>query len=78
MRRMCIVVLGLLGISIASLVSAQSNQNSLREVADDVKDIRGPVDRLFDLSVGSDYPGTLIRDDSQSQLKLVTGELGFR
>ena len=44
----------------------------------DVKDARGPVDRFFDLSVGSDYPGTLIRDDSQAQLKLVTDELGFR
>ena len=38
----------------------------------------GPVDRFFDLSVGSDFPGTLIRDDSQAQLKLVVDELGFR
>ena len=38
----------------------------------------GPVDRFFDLSVGSDYPGTLIRDDSQAQLKLAVDELGFR
>jgi xylan 1,4-beta-xylosidase len=38
----------------------------------------GPVDRFFDLSVGSDFPGTLIRDDSQAQLKLVADELGFR
>ena len=36
------------------------------------------VDRFFDLSVGSDFPGTLIRDDSQAQLKVVTDELGFR
>ncbi len=36
------------------------------------------MDRFFDLSVGSDYPGTLIRDDSQAQLKTVTDELGFR
>ena len=43
-----------------------------------VKDSRGSVDRFFDLSVGSDYPGTLIRDDSQAQLKVVTDELGFR
>ena len=32
----------------------------------------------FDLSVGSDFPGTLIRGDSQAQLKLVADELGFR
>jgi xylan 1,4-beta-xylosidase len=37
-----------------------------------------PVDRFFDLSVGSDYPGTLIREDSQAQLKLAVDELGFR
>ncbi|MGC1300133.1 MAG: hypothetical protein WA869_34335 [Alloacidobacterium sp.] len=43
-----------------------------------MKDARGPVDRFFDLSVGSDYRGTLFRDDSQAQLKLVTAELGFR
>jgi xylan 1,4-beta-xylosidase len=41
-------------------------------------DKAGPVDRFFDLSVGSDYPGTLIRDDSQAQLKLAADELGFR
>jgi xylan 1,4-beta-xylosidase len=37
-----------------------------------------PRDRFADLSVGSDYPGTLIRDDSLQQLKLVREELGFR
>jgi hypothetical protein len=78
MRHLCIVVLGFLAVSFAFLASAQANQNSLREVAANVKDTRGPVDHFFDLLVGSDYCGTLIRDDSQAQLKLVTGELGFR
>ena len=78
MRRLCIVLPGCLAVSLASPASAQANQNSLREVAVNVRDTRGPVDRFFDLSVGSDYPGTLIRDNSQAQLKLVTGELGFR
>jgi len=75
---MCIVAPGFLAVWFASVASAQANQNSLREVAANVQDTRGPVDRFFDLSVGSDYPGTLIRDDSQAQLKLVTEELGFR
>lgn len=35
-------------------------------------------DRFADLSVGSDYPGTLIRADSLAQLRLVREELGFR
>ena len=43
-----------------------------------IKESTGPIDRFFDLSVGSDYPGTLIRDDSQAQLKLAVDELGFR
>ncbi|MYL99424.1 beta-xylosidase [Novosphingobium sp. FGD1] len=50
----------------------------LREIAIDVAAPTGPVDRFFDLSVGSDYPGTLIRDDSQAQLKVASDELGFR
>ena len=78
MRRLRIVVLGFVAVSFVSLAFAQVKQNSLREIAADVKDTRGPVDRFFDFSVGSDYPGTLIRDDSLAQLKLVTGELGFR
>jgi len=75
MRHICFVALGFMAVS---LLSAQSNQHSFREVVANVDDTRGPVDRFFDLSVGSDYPGTLIRDDSQAQLKLVTRELGFR
>ena len=51
---------------------------SPRLIVADVKHTSGPVDRFFDLSVGSDYPGTLIRDDSQAQLKLTVDELGFR
>jgi xylan 1,4-beta-xylosidase len=43
-----------------------------------VRKAPGPVDRFFDLSVCSDHPGTLIRDDSQNQLQMVTEELGFR
>jgi xylan 1,4-beta-xylosidase len=49
-----------------------------RVVALDLAKTGGPVDRFFDLSVGSDYPGTLIRPDSQAQLKTAVDELGFR
>ncbi|MBW4028165.1 MAG: beta-xylosidase [Acidobacteria bacterium] len=59
-------------------LTAQSPYTVSRQVHVDVADVRGPVDHFFDLSVGSDYPGTLIRDDSQAQLKVVTDELGFR
>jgi xylan 1,4-beta-xylosidase len=57
---------------------SQAQQTSSRTIVVDLKDTTGPVDRFYDLSVGSDYPGTLIRDDSQGQLKITTDELGFR
>lgn len=49
-----------------------------RVVHVDARRTGAPVDRFFDLSIGSDYPGTLIREDSQAQLKTTVDELGFR
>ncbi|MES2136456.1 MAG: beta-xylosidase [Pseudomonadota bacterium] len=49
-----------------------------RTIVVDVANAGVPIDRFFDLSVGSDFPGTLIRPDSQAQLKIATRELGFR
>ena len=49
-----------------------------RHIELDVAKASKPLDRFFDLSVGSDYPGTLIRDDCQAQLKTAVDELGFR
>ncbi len=53
-------------------------QGKARDVRINVAAPQGPVDRFYDLSVGSDYPGTLIRPDSQAQLKIAVDELGFR
>lgn len=64
MQRLLIVAFSALAVPSIPYVSAQSNPNSSRKIVVNVKDARGPVDRFFDLSVGSDYPGTLIRDDS--------------
>ena len=64
--------------STALSMEAQTEQRAVRTIDVDVNDATGPVDHFFDLSVGSDYPGTLIRDDSQAQLKLAVDELGFR
>jgi xylan 1,4-beta-xylosidase len=58
--------------------AAESHEMQQRVIAADIAKLNGPVDRFFDLSVGSDYPGTLIRDDSQAQLKIVVDECGFR
>jgi xylan 1,4-beta-xylosidase len=49
-----------------------------REITIDLAQAERPLDRFFDLSVGSDFPGTLIRPDSQAHLKLAVDELGFR
>jgi xylan 1,4-beta-xylosidase len=65
-------------LAVAFSLSAYSQQPASRSIVADMKHTRGPVDRFFDLSVGSDFPGTLIRDDSQAQLKLAVDELGFR
>jgi xylan 1,4-beta-xylosidase len=70
-----------IGISLASSsmsIAAQSQPAPSRTIVVNLKDSGGAVDRFFDLSVGSDFPGTLIRDDSQAQLKLTVDELGFR
>ncbi len=49
-----------------------------RVLAVDVGAPTTPRDRFAELAVGSDYPGTLIRDDSLAHLRLVREELGFR
>ncbi|HWQ87013.1 GH39 family glycosyl hydrolase [Brevundimonas sp.] len=37
-----------------------------------------PRNRMAEFSIGSDYPGTLIREDSLAQLQTMSEELGFR
>src|SRR4051795_11572810 len=73
-KRLRLVVLFVLGQGIL-LGSAGAAE---RHVLVDVTRSSVPLDRFFDLSVGSDYPGTLIRSDSQAQLVLAAKELGFR
>lgn len=63
--------------SIAPL-AANAAEAPPRVIAIDVARAERPLDRFFDLSIGSDFPGTLIRSDSQAHLKLAVDELGFR
>jgi xylan 1,4-beta-xylosidase len=58
--------------------TALAADTGVREIAIDLKAPTVKRDRFADLSVGSDYPGTLIRDDSLAQLKIAKDELGFR
>src|ERR1035441_2582241 len=72
----CSIFFLTLGIPVTH--TARGQQLGPRVIVADVSQPAGPVDHFFDLSIGSDYPGTLIRDDSQAQLQLTTDELGFR
>jgi len=78
LRQIFALALGSATASLGLQLTAHSQPSPIRSVVVSVKQTTGPVDRFFDFSVGSDYPGTLIRADSQQQLKLVVDELGFR
>jgi xylan 1,4-beta-xylosidase len=78
LRRLPIATVAFLASSSVLPIAAQSQPASPRIIVVNLENSTGAADRFFDLSVGSDYPGTLIRDDSQTQLKLVVEELGFR
>ena len=65
-------------VTLVAQAVAHSQQIQHRQIVADLEKRGAPVDDFFDLSVGSDYPGTLIRADSQAQLKLTVDELGFR
>jgi xylan 1,4-beta-xylosidase len=77
-RRLFLLSFVLIASSILSFVSAQGESLTVRSLVVNLSETTGPVDRFFDLSVGSDFPGTLIREDSQAQLKVTADELGFR
>jgi len=77
-RHLSIIILGVFVALSVLPVAAESNEKAPRSIVVNVMDATGPVDHFFDFSVGSDYPGTLIRPDSQAQLKMVVDELGFR
>ncbi|MFZ0960338.1 MAG: beta-xylosidase [Terriglobia bacterium] len=78
LRQFSILAIAFSVASPSLTLAAQSQQTSPRTIVVNLQESAGPVDRFFDLSVGSDFPGTLIRDDSQAQLKLTVDELGFR
>ncbi|WP_404338818.1 beta-xylosidase [Sphingomonas sp. MMS12-HWE2-04] len=63
---------------IAGLPALASPLDPVRAIQIDVRQPGPPIDRFFYLSIGSDFPGTLIRPDSQAQLATAVDELGFR
>jgi xylan 1,4-beta-xylosidase len=65
-------------VSLSAAFAAEPAKSTPRHIMLDAAQATRPLDRFFDLSVGSDYPGTLIRHDSMAQLKTAVDELGFR
>ena len=67
-------------VLMAGAACARSHPSDLapRVVAVQTDGPSTPRDRMADLSVGADYPGTTIREDALAQLKTARDELGFR
>jgi xylan 1,4-beta-xylosidase len=78
LRIKCLILLASACLAFSTIASAEPAETATRHIELDVAQATKPLDRFFDLSVGSDFPGTLIRDDSQAQLKTAVDELGFR
>ncbi len=63
---------------IAYPIAADAQTSAARGITVDVSGPTKPRDRMAQLSIGSDFPGTLLRADSLAQLKTVQKELRFR
>ncbi|MFS2136951.1 GH39 family glycosyl hydrolase [Duganella sp. Dugasp56] len=74
----CLAAFASLYLSLPAAHAADAAKPAPRNVVVDAAHASKPLDRFFDLSVGSDYPGTLLRDDSMAQLRTTVDELGFR
>lgn len=61
-----------------TMATAQPAAEPARIIQIDVDGPTTPRNRMAEFSVGSDYPGTLIRDEGLAQLRLASQELGFR
>ena len=81
MRHRRTVLRAALALAFASPFALPATASAAGTTRQIVVDANAPTvarDHFADLSVGSDYPGTLIRDDSLAQLKIAKDELGFR
>ncbi|KQR12630.1 beta-xylosidase [Xanthomonas sp. Leaf148] len=65
-------------LACSTALPAPAHAAAPRDIAVDLSTAGKPVDRFATLSVGSDFPGTLIRADTQAHLVPAVQELGFR
>lgn len=71
-------VFGVTAMIAMATTPAAAGAQQARSINIDVTRTGAALDRAFDLSVGSDFAGTLSRDDSLAQLRTAVDELGFR
>ncbi|MBD8680110.1 cellulase family glycosylhydrolase [Sphingomonas sp. CFBP 13720] len=64
--------------AIISPEPSAAQTSTVRRITVDTAGQSKPRNRMAQLSIGSDFPGTLIRDDSLAQLRTVQKELRFR
>lgn len=74
LQNSCLAALGALCLTLSATAAGPEP----RRIDIDAARAKQPLDRFYDFSVGSDYPGTLIRDDSMAQLQRTVEETGFR
>ncbi|WP_332851670.1 GH39 family glycosyl hydrolase [Duganella sp. S19_KUP01_CR8] len=74
----CLAAVATICLPLSAATAADAGHPAPRRIVVDVAQALTPLDRFYDLSVGSDYPGTLLRDDSMAQLQTTVDELGFR
>jgi xylan 1,4-beta-xylosidase len=65
-------------VAAAALIAASPALAAPRTIAVDVGSASEPLDRSFNLSVGADYAGTMIRPENLAQLRTSVDEHGFR
>ena len=79
LRTLALVLAAMLATASGGSANAAEPQvAATRTIVVDASAPGRPRDRMADLSVGSDYPGTLSREDSLAQMQTVSDELGFR
>ncbi|RYD26455.1 MAG: beta-xylosidase, partial [Lysobacteraceae bacterium] len=66
----------ILGLAVSGPATAQGV--AARNIVVDVRGETRLRNRMAEMSVGADFPGTLERDDSLAQLRIVQNELRFR
>jgi hypothetical protein len=74
LRRLSILTIGFSVASTSSAFVTQSQQASSRTNVVDLKNVTGPEDRFFDLSVGSDYLNFKFSDLQLSKTSMHVGD----